>query len=145
MLNSISLFLFILLSFGTYSQEKVSWSYHYDENNEELILDAKIADGWHLYSQVINEGIGPVPTSFTFNENSAVKLIGSTVEPESIREYDENFEGELNFFKESASFKQKMKVSSSTSVKGVITYMTCNDTMCLPPKDVEFVITINKL
>ena len=74
-----------------------------------------------------------------------MKLIGKTIEPESIREYDENFEGELNFFKENATFKQKMKVSTSTSVKGVITYMTCNDTMCLPPKDVEFVITINKL
>jgi thiol:disulfide interchange protein DsbD len=145
MLKSFFLFFLISLSLESYSQEKVLWSYHYDETNEELVLDAKIADGWHIYSQVINEGIGPIPTSFTYFENSDVKLIGKTIEPESIREYDENFEGELNFFKENATFKQKMKVSTSTSVKGVITYMTCNDTMCLPPKDVEFVITINKL
>jgi len=145
MLKSFFLFFLISLSFESYSQEKVLWSYHYDETNEELVLDAQIADGWHIYSQVINEGIGPIPTSFTYFENSDVKLIGKTIEPESIREYDENFEGELNFFKENATFKQKMKVSTSTSVKGVITYMTCNDTMCLPPKDVEFVITINKL
>ncbi len=145
MLKSFFLFFLISLSFESYSQEKVLWSYHYDETNEELVLDAQIADGWHIYSQLINEGIGPIPTSFTYFENSDVKLIGKTIEPESIREYDENFEGELNFFKENATFKQKMKVSTSTSVKGVITYMTCNDTMCLPPKDVEFVITINKL
>ncbi|MDP4798060.1 MAG: protein-disulfide reductase DsbD N-terminal domain-containing protein [Crocinitomicaceae bacterium] len=145
MLKSFFLFFLISLSFESYSQEKVLWSYHYDETNEELVLDAQIADGWYIYSQVINEGIGPIPTSFTYFENSDVKLIGKTIEPESIREYDENFEGELNFFKENATFKQKMKVSTSTSVKGVITYMTCNDTMCLPPKDVEFVITINKL
>ena len=145
MLKSFFLFFLISLSFESYSQEKVLWSYHYDETNEELVLDAQIADGWHIYSQVINEGIGPIPTSFTYFENSDVKLIGKTIEPESIREYDENFEGELNFFKENATFKQKMKVSTSTSVKGVITYMTCNDTMCLPPKGVEFVITINKL
>ncbi len=145
MLKSFFLFFLISLSFESYSQEKVLWSYHYDETNEELVLDAQIADGWHIYSQVINEGIGPIPTSFAYFENSDVKLIGKTIEPESIREYDENFEGELNFFKENATFKQKMKVSTSTSVKGVITYMTCNDTMCLPPKDVEFVITINKL
>jgi len=145
MLKSIFLFLIVSCSTFLFSQEKVTWSYHYDQDNEELILDAKIADGWHLYSQEINEGIGPVPTSFTFIANASIKLIGTTSEPESIREYDENFEGELNFFKESVSFKQKMKVSSSTSVKGIITYMTCNETMCLPPKDVEFEIEINKL
>ena len=144
MLKLFSLFFITSMTFLSYAQEKISWVYHYDSANEEIVIDAKIADGWHLYSQVINEGIGPVPTSFTFNENSEVKFIGNTMEPESIREYDENFEGELNFFKEKVSFIQKVKASSSTSVKGVITYMTCNATMCLPPKDVEFVIAINK-
>ncbi len=144
MLKTFFLILFVSISILSFSQEKVTWSYHYDLNTQEIVLDAEIADGWHLYSQVINEGIGPVPTSFTYNENTAIKLIGKTIEPESIREYDENFEGELNFFKEKVSFRQKIDVLSSTSIKGVITYMTCNDTMCLPPKDVEFVIAINK-
>ena len=144
MLKTFFLILFVLISILSFSQEKVTWSYHYDLNTQEIVLDAEIADGWHLYSQVINEGIGPIPTSFTYNENTAIKLIGKTIEPESIREYDENFEGELNFFKEKVSFRQKIDVLSSTSIKGVITYMTCNDTMCLPPKDVEFVIAINK-
>ena len=85
MLKSFFLFFLISLSFESYSQEKVLWSYHYDETNEELVLDAQIADGWYIYSQVINEGIGPIPTSFTYFENSDVKLIGKTIEPESIR------------------------------------------------------------
>ena len=114
MLKSFFLFFLISLSFESYSQEKVLWSYHYDETNEELVLDAQIADGWHIYSQVINEGIGPIPTSFTYFENSDVKLIGKTIEPESIREYDENFEGELNFFKDKVEFVQELKFSKST-------------------------------
>lgn len=144
MVRTVFIFIFLLFAGLSFSQEKVTWSYSYDGVNEELVLEAKIADGWHLYSQVINEGIGPVPTSFEFKENPMIKVIGKTIEPESIHEYDDNFEGELNFFKDSVSFKQKMKVSKSTSVKGVITYMTCNDSMCLPPKDVEFIIAINK-
>lgn len=144
MLKSFLLFIISSLVFFSFSQEKVQWSYSYDNEKEELIIDAKIAEGWHLYSQGIDEGIGPVPTSFTFNENPAIKLIGNTIEPASISEYDENFEGELNFFKENVSFTQKIKVSTSTSVQGIITYMVCNNTMCLPPKDVEFVIAINK-
>lgn len=144
MIKSFKVLFYLLFSCASFAQEKVTWSYHYDGDREELVLAAEIADGWHLYSQVINEGIGPVPTSFTFIDNAAIKLIGGTIEPESIREYDENFEGELNFFKENVSFRQKMKVSSSTSVKGIITYMICNETMCLPPKDVEFVVAINK-
>ena len=144
MVRAVFIFIFLLFSSLSFSQEKVTWSYSYDSVNEELILEAKIEEGWHLYSQQINEGIGPVPTSFEFKENPMIKVIGKTVEPMSIHEYDENFEGELNFFKDSVSFKQKMKVSKSTSVKGVITYMTCNDSMCLPPKDVEFIVAIKK-
>lgn len=144
MLKSFVLFLFVVISYTAFTQEKVSWSYYFDSTNQEIVLEADIEDGWHLYSQIIDEGIGPVPTSFSFVENDQVKFIGRTIEPESIREYDSNFEGELNYFIENVSFKQKVLVSSSTSIKGIITYMTCNDTMCLPPKDVEFVIAINK-
>lgn len=128
---------------NTNAQDKVVWSYHYDDKNEELMIQAQIAEGWHLYSQHIDDGIGPVPTAFEFSENGAVKLLGETVEPTSIREYDPNFEGELNFFKDEVIFTQKIKVKESTTLEGVVTYMICNDTMCLPPKDVKFTISIN--
>jgi thiol:disulfide interchange protein DsbD len=128
----------------SFSQEKVSWSFSYNIPSEELILEATIAEGWHLYSQNINQELGPVPTTFEFSKNEAIKIIGSTIEPEAFTEYDDNFGGELSFFKNQVEFKQKMKVSNSTSVKGVITYMICNETVCLPPKDVEFTVLINK-
>ncbi len=144
MIKSIFLILLCLCSFLTFSQEKVVWSSHYDNSSETLLIEANIAEGWHLYSQNISVEIGPVPTTFEFEENSAIKIIGKTTEPESIREYDENFGGELNFFKNKVVFEQKMKVFESTSVKGLVTYMICSDTVCLPPKDVEFVVQINK-
>jgi len=144
MIKSISLILLYLVSNLTFSQEKVTWSCYYDNSSETLFIEANISEGWHLYSQNIDAEIGPVPTAFEFEENSAIKIIGKTIEPVSIRKYDENFGGELNFFKNKVVFEQKIQILESTSVKGVVTYMICNDTVCLPPKDVEFVVSINK-
>lgn len=137
----LSFFLLIILNVN--AQENVVWSYDYDDENEALMMQAEIAEGWHLYSQHIDDGIGPVPTAFEFTENGAVKILGETEEPESIRAYDPNFEGELNFFKDQVTFSQKIKANESTTLEGVVTYMICNDTMCLPPKDVKFTISIN--
>ena len=107
-------------------------------------VKAVIAEGWHLYSQHIDDGIGPIPTAFEFQENPNVRYIGKTIEPESIREYDPNFEGDLNFFKNEVTFTQKVKVAEPTEITGVVTYMICNDVMCMPPVDENFRITTNR-
>ncbi|TNF24492.1 MAG: thiol:disulfide interchange protein, partial [Bacteroidetes bacterium] len=39
----------------------------------ELVFSATIEDGWHLYSQHLDEG-GPIPTTFTFQELGNAKL-----------------------------------------------------------------------
>lgn len=132
--------LFALLSFG---QSKVTWDYLYNPISEEVQITAKIAEGWHLYSQHIDNELGPIPTTFEFQENGAVQWIGKTIEPESIQEYDPNFEGELNFFKEKVTFVQKVKLERPTTILGTVTFMVCNDVMCLPPVDELFKIEIN--
>lgn len=128
----------------TFSQEEVSWSFHYDRSNESIVIEADIAEGWHLYSQNIDKNVGPVPTTFEFIENSEINIVGKTTEPQSITKYDENFGGELSFFEDKVVFNQKVKVSNSTTLKGVVTYMICNDEICLPPKEVEFEVVIEK-
>lgn len=140
----IILFFLGLLSNVTFSQENVTWNFHYDNSTESVVMEANIAEGWHLYSQNIDENVGPIPTSFEFTENSEIQILGNTIEPESITKYDENFGGELSFFEDKVAFNQKVKVSNSTTLKGVVTYMICNDEICLPPKDVEFEVVIDK-
>lgn len=97
-----------------------------------------------MYSIDVNENIGPVATSFSFDKNKAVKLKGEVEQPSPISEYDENFEGDLTYFEESVTFTQKIKFKESTSLKGTVTYMVCDNTMCMPPVDESFVITIEK-
>lgn len=133
------------LSFCSFGQEKVEWNVSYDSQSESISFTAEIAEGWHLYSQKIDESLGPVPTSFRFDKNTKeLKLVGKTMEPSPITKYDPNFEGELSYFEGSVQFIQKLKVKSSTEVHGKITFMVCNEEMCLPPTDIDFNLTINK-
>lgn len=144
MFRLVTLFLLGLISNFTFSQENVSWSLHYDNSSESIMIEADIAEGWHLYSQNIDENVGPIPTSFEFMGNTEIQILGKTTEPQSITKYDENFGGELSFFEDKVVFNQKVKVSNSTILKGIVTYMICNDEICLPPKEVEFEVIIEK-
>lgn len=142
--KSIFFIVCLALSFSSFGQE-ADWTVNYDSETELVTFTATIEEGWHLYSQKINEGIGPVATSFQFEPNKKqFKLVGKTLEPTPITEYDPNFEGELSFFKNSVAFTQKIKVKSSGEINGTITFMLCNEEMCIPPADLDFNITIKK-
>ena len=82
MLRTLLAILVTVSTFSTgFSQifDPVSWSFSAErvsETEANLFFDAKIKDGWHLYSQFI-DGDGPVPTSFAFQELGSAKLIGT--------------------------------------------------------------------
>lgn len=135
---------FIFISFLGLSQSKIQWTYSYNENLNTIDIQANIADGWHLYSQHVDNEIGPVPTSFSFEENPKVKFVGKVTEPTPIQKYDENFEAMLDFFEGQVVFSQRVSVKGATTINGHATYMLCNDTMCLPPVDEQFTIEITK-
>ena len=129
-------------SFYGFSQEKVTWSNVYNLKTKNIEMTASIAEGWHLYSQFISNDIGPIPTSFNFTENEFVSISGKVSEPKAIQEYDENFEATLDFFKEKVTFTQKAVAKQTTMEEIIITYMVCNETMCLPPIDQKFTVEI---
>ena len=129
----------VLFSFNLFAQDKVEWTVVYNTENQSVTFKAEIEEGWHLYSQKINEGIGPVPTTFTFEPNKKkYKLVGKTIEPTPKTEYDPNFEGELSYFEGTVEFVQQLKIKSSGEITGKITFMLCNEEMCIPPVDVAF-------
>ena len=82
-----------ILSFG---QEKVSWDFSFDKETSSISIDANIEEGWHLYSQNLENEFGPIPTNFEYITNESYKIVGTTVEPTPIKEYDENFEGDMH-------------------------------------------------
>ncbi len=124
------------------AQDKVNWKAKYDWDTKEIVIEATIADGWHLYSQHIKNDVGPVPTAFEYKSETTFKLVGETNEPKAIEKFDENFGATLNFFMTSAVFRQKIKAEKGTTITITITFMVCNDVMCLPPVDIQIPITL---
>lgn len=141
----LAIILFIgLNSVTALAQSVVEWEFSYDPTENVVVGHATIDEGWHLYSQFVDEFAGPVPTSFDFEENGDLLLIGTPQEPKAIAEYDENFESEVLYFKDEVNFKQQLEAKSDTELSGTVTFMVCNATMCLPPEDESFVISIKK-
>ncbi len=142
MCSKVLIIFLIFISSLSFGQSKIQWDYSYNKEQKAIEIEATIADGWHLYSQHINNEIGPVPTSFLFTENTQIKLIGQVTEPLPIQKYDENFEALLDFFEGKAVFIQRVSTKGNTTISGSVTYMLCNETMCLPPTEELFEIPI---
>ena len=144
-INNKSLLLFILfiITFSVKAQiyNPVSWNFSQKAlpNNEtELSFIATIEPGWHMYSQFLPAG-GPIVTSFKYEKNAAVQLIGKVTEPKPTEEFDKNFNMTLKYFSNRVTFKQKVKVNAAKSVlKGTIEFMSCNDSQCTPPQEADF-------
>ena len=135
---------FLALSFSTSIAqifEPVDWSFKAErvsETEAKLIFTANIEEGWHLYSQNIDEG-GPIPTSFVFQELGRAKLKGKVAEGEGHTEMDPNFEMVVKYFEDEVDFIQTVELSgSATNIKGELEFMVCNDERCLPPDYVPF-------
>lgn len=126
--------------------EPVSWEItanKIEPNTIELIFNANIDEGYHLYSLTIPED-GPLPTVFTFEDSKDFSIDGGVSEiiiP--IEEYDETFEMDIKFFEDKASFKQVIKLNSDNEIPivGEIAYMVCNDVGCVALyEDIELIL-----
>ncbi|QEC52044.1 thioredoxin-like protein [Anseongella ginsenosidimutans] len=142
----ILIWLFLAAAVGAGAQifDPVTWAFSAKpsgENEVTLILKAEIDPGWHVYSQYIEEG-GPIPTSFTFTPSADYELIGEVAEKSEVEKVmDPNFGMEVLYFSNEAVFEQRIRLKkASSTVKGVLEFMVCDDQRCLPPAEVEFSI-----
>ena len=140
-------FLVIAIGFTniSYTQilEPVKWATEYKQVSDtefDLIYTAKIDDKWSIYSQYLEGDDGPIPTSFTYDEGDHFNLVGKNEESGNRKEsFDKVFEMNLIKFSKTAIFTQRVSISDfSKPITGYLTFMTCDDTRCLPPTDVDF-------
>ena len=141
--------LFIFLCYNSSAQilEPVTWEFEtvkVTDTEYELVFTANIDPKWSVYSQDI-DGFGPIPTSFEFSENLNIEFIGGVIEDYTnrITEQDPIFDMVVSKFYTKAKFIQKVKIKDKVSpVSGYLTFMTCDDTRCLPPTDIDFVFEL---
>ena len=131
----------------TAQETPVKWSFAAEKVSEQeydLVITANIDAGWSVYSQYLESDDGPVKTKFEFQSSVNLELIGQTEESGNKKEsFDELFGMNLIKYSKKAEFTQRVKVkNSSEPISGFLTYMTCDETSCLPPRDVDFSISL---
>tara|TARA_B100000768_G_scaffold181949_1_gene207657 strand:- start:3732 stop:5723 length:1992 start_codon:yes stop_codon:yes gene_type:complete len=126
-------------------EDPVKWKWKaYDLGNSEyeLVFTSDIEEHWHTYSQYLSSNDGPLPTWFSFNESEGWAKVDSVMECSNvtITEFDPNFDMELAYFEGKVNWWQKIKLNSDTvtNIKGFLSFMVCDESKCLPPKDIDF-------
>ncbi|HUL75321.1 MAG TPA: cytochrome c biogenesis protein CcdA [Vicinamibacterales bacterium] len=111
-----------------------------------IVLTARIDDGWHLYG--LNEPPGPSPLTLSFDKTGPFRLSGAVTESTPTKKLDPNFGAVTEYHEGTATFTLPFGVASSLprgpqSFKITVNFQVCNDTVCLPPKDEEITVKIN--
>ena len=129
--------------------EPVKWSTSVEKISDtqyKLTSSATIEAGWHLYSQNVPED-GPIATTFTYDDaNGAFNIKGNTSEGKGHIVDDPVFGMKIKFFENKAVFKQVVEVvGDKTTLNGIVEFMVCDDTRCLPPTEVDLVFKLSSV
>lgn len=148
LISKLFLFLFLIGSVSNAQiHNPVTWDTSVEKINDsefDLVITAEIETGWHLYSQKVPEG-GPIPTSIKILEDDKkYQLIGTPQEGKGHEEYDNVFNMDIKYFETKAVFKQKIRLLSSEkiTISGVLEFMVCDDTNCLPPTEIDLTFEV---
>jgi thiol:disulfide interchange protein len=150
--KNIIVFLSLLLASSTFSQiyEPVKWNVELKNTGDktaEVQIHATIDEGWHLYGLNLPKG-GPQPTSIVFETIENAGKDGAIQAPSKLlKQFDANFNMELNWYTNEAIFIQKFKLKegSIAKIKGYVEFMACNDKSCLPPSKIPFNLGSSKV
>ena len=147
-MKKIIFFLFaVLFASSSYCQiyEPVKWTVEQkitSDKTAEIQIHATIDEGWHLYGLNLPAG-GPHPTSIVFDKIENAVKVGEIKTPSKLlKQFDANFNMELNWYAGQALFIQKIKFTdaSKVKIKGYVEFMACNDKNCLPPTKFPFTL-----
>lgn len=109
------------------------------ETEAEIVFNAVMEKGWHVYSTDLGDG-GPISATFNVDNISGAEVNGKLLpQGNEIEEMDPIFGMKVRFFESKATFVQKIKITDGKySIKGYLEYGACNDENCLPPTSVDF-------
>ena len=112
-------------------------------DSTSLVVHVSLPDGWHVQSNapldsfLIPTTVQPVGTGLSF---------GRPVFPKAVeKEYPALggkvalFQGEFDVIVPAKRLNAKVKAAALKTVKVKLGYQACNDTQCLPPKEIDAV------
>ena len=144
-----SVILFLWLCFFAVSaqmHQPVTWDVKMEitgKNEAEIVFDATIERGWHLYDISIPAG-GPNPTAVKWDNGKMrnVEIVGGLVaNRKAVEDIDFTFNMMLGTWEKSVTLRQKVKLLNANdyAVEGVISGQACNEQNCqLTKKEFAF-------
>lgn len=127
--------------------QPVKWTFRSEKKSYgiyEVIAEATIEDGWHIYGPGQTEDNGPVPTTFIVDTNAGFTTEGTIKEYSTrrIEGHDNYFDMNVVKFKHDARISQMIKTSNPSIVSGSLEFMACDETKCLAPEFIEYKIDL---
>lgn len=136
MIKNILFVVISIFSLNSQEVEPVSWVYEVEKLNNleyEITFNAKIIDGWKLYSQFSPEG-GSVNTSFKFIDKGSKYNADEIFREDSYTiGYDNVFKMDLFYFEQKAAFSQTIMLNEDdiNQIEIEIDYSSCDDELCI--------------
>ncbi|MBS2097096.1 protein-disulfide reductase DsbD family protein [Carboxylicivirga linearis] len=130
-------------------EQHISWQFStkmLEDNKVEVICEATVDNGWHVYSSVLPEGTA-IPTYIEIEESDAYTILdGINESPEPTKHYDETFGAEMQWFEGNVKFSRvvQLKEQNNVLIKGYVESMICNDETCMPPEMVDFELQVGQ-
>lgn len=107
----------------------------------DLIFKATIEKDWYIYANEFDPDCGPMHTTVTLNPDASFKTIGTLKAINAVAKHDEIFDCDVKIFKNTAEFRQKIRVlSANLKLSGIYEGQVCTEVegKCIP-FDGEFV------
>ncbi|CAH1001308.1 Thiol:disulfide interchange protein DsbD [Neolewinella maritima] len=125
-------------------RQPVSWQLTaeaLDGNRYRISLMGSMLEDWTVYSMSVDPEIGPIPTELVIDATDSVEPLGEVTETSATlkRKYDSTWEAVVSKIDGgSVTYAQVVQLRGAGPIEGYLTYQTCDDEMCLPPRDVPF-------
>ncbi len=125
----------------------VKWTFRSEKKGADqydIIAEAVIDNGWHVYAPGLHKEPGPIPTSLAVNAEGGITMDGNLKEEGSTRleEHDPYFDMQLVTYEHDLRLIQSIKSSQAGMVSGSLEFMACNSKSCLAPEYIEFTIDL---
>ena len=108
------------------------------DTEAELLFQATIDDGWHVYSTDLGKG-GPISATFHADKMDGAQTVGSLkARGKEMKQFDKMFGMEVRYFEQAVTFVQKVRFTKPQyDISCYVEYGACSDQMCLPPSSAE--------
>lgn len=108
-------------------------------------LEARIDEGWHMYS--LTTPPGPIPTTIKTVSGDAIANV-TFFEPPPVRKFDANFNADTETYEGTQTFLARIELKKDVAPGAVALafqprYQTCSGTQCIPPRTRDLSATLN--